>query len=95
MTLPKEACGMALPDLTRKLTYEDYLLFPDDDLRHEVLDGEHYVTVSPFIRHQDVSGNLYSLLRPFVRAHGLVLLCQTVPQTPPLALTLPSPRGRG
>jgi len=62
---------MALPDLTRKLTYEDYLLFPDDDLRHEILDGEHYVTASPFIRHQDVSGNLYSLLRPFVRAHGL------------------------
>jgi len=62
---------MALPDLTRKLTYEDYLLFPDDDLRHEILDGEHYVTASPFIRHQDVSGNLYSLLRPFVRAHRL------------------------
>lgn len=62
---------MALPDLTPKLTYEDYLLFPDDDLRHEILDGEHYVSASPFIRHQDVSGNLYSLLRPFVRARRL------------------------
>ncbi len=27
-----------------KLTYEDYLLFPDDGLRHEILDGEHYVS---------------------------------------------------
>jgi Uma2 family endonuclease len=62
---------MALPDLTCKLTYEDYLLFPDDGLRHELLDGEHYVTASPFVRHQDVLGNLYAVLRSFVRTHRL------------------------
>ena len=27
-----------------KLTYADYELFPDDDLRHEIIDGEHYVS---------------------------------------------------
>ena len=27
---------------SRKLTYEDFLLFPDDGQRHELIDGEHY-----------------------------------------------------
>ena len=30
-----------------KLTYDDFLLFPDDGKRHELIDGEHYVTPSP------------------------------------------------
>ena len=37
-----------------RLTYEDFLLFPDDGLRHEIIDGEHYVTPSPNLRHQDL-----------------------------------------
>jgi hypothetical protein len=32
---------------TTKLTDEDFLLFPDDGQRHELIDGEHYVTPSP------------------------------------------------
>jgi hypothetical protein len=39
-----------------KLTYDDFLLFPDDGLRHELIDGEHYVTASPNMKHQRVSG---------------------------------------
>jgi hypothetical protein len=35
-----------------RLTYDDFLLFPDDGLRHEIIDGEHYVTPSPNPRHQ-------------------------------------------
>ena len=35
-----------------KLTYDDFLLFPDDGKRHELIDGEHYVTPSPNIKHQ-------------------------------------------
>jgi hypothetical protein len=35
-----------------KLTYDDFLLFPDDGQRHELIDGEHYVTPSPNTRHQ-------------------------------------------
>ena len=46
-----------------KLTYEDFLLFPDDGLRHELIDGEHYVTPAPNTKHQRVSGNLFFLLR--------------------------------
>ena len=42
-----------------KLTYDDFVLFPDDGQRHELIDGEHYVTPSPNLRHQKVLGNLY------------------------------------
>jgi len=35
-----------------KLTYEDFVLFPDDGKRHELIDGEHYVTPSPGTSHQ-------------------------------------------
>ena len=27
-----------------KLTYDDFVQFPDDGKRHELIDGEHYVT---------------------------------------------------
>ena len=35
--------GEPLPDHL-KLTVEDFELFPDDGQRHELIDGEHYVT---------------------------------------------------
>src|SRR5688500_3399122 len=54
-----------------KLTYDDFLLFPDDGRRHELIDGEHCVTPSPNTRHQVVCGNLFSLLRGHVKAHRL------------------------
>jgi Uma2 family endonuclease len=38
-----------------KLTYDDFVQFPDDGLRHELVDGEHYVTPSPNTKHQTVS----------------------------------------
>jgi Uma2 family endonuclease len=37
-----------------RLTYDDFLLFPDDGLRHEIIDGAHYVTPSPNQRHQEL-----------------------------------------
>src|SRR4029453_8617864 len=52
-----------------KLTYDDFLLFPDDGQRHELIDGEHYVTPSPIPRHQRISGNLYWLLGLFLEEH--------------------------
>ena len=62
---------MALPDLPPKLTYDDYLLFPEDGLRHEILDGEHYVTASPFVRHQRISGRIYRPLSSWVEERDL------------------------
>jgi Uma2 family endonuclease len=63
---------MAIRDTARrKLTYDDYVLFPDDGLRHEILDGEHYVTPAPTPRHQGAAGALYRALGPFVYEHRL------------------------
>jgi Uma2 family endonuclease len=67
-----EGATMAIQDIApRKLTYEDYLRFPDDGMRHEILDGEHYVTGAPSTRHQIASSNLHSLLGPWIRDHRL------------------------
>ena len=49
-----------------RLTYDDLLLLPDDGLRHELIDGEHYVTAAPNVRHQVVSGNLYVQIRAWL-----------------------------
>ena len=51
---------------TRRLTYDDFLLFPDDGLRHEIIDGEHYVTAAPNLRHQDLVGRLFLSIGAFV-----------------------------
>jgi len=45
-----------------KLTYDDFVQFPDDGQRHELIDGEHYVTPSPNTKHQTVSLNLTVLI---------------------------------
>ena len=50
-----------------KLTYDDFVLFPDDGLRHELIDGEHYVTPSPNTRHQQVLLNLTMLIEQRLR----------------------------
>jgi hypothetical protein len=44
-----------------KLTWDDYVLFPDDGKRHELIDGEHFVTPTPNRKHQTVSMNLSGL----------------------------------
>lgn len=49
----------------RKLTYEDFLLFPDDGKRHELIDGVHYVTPSPNLGHQELVGRLYLAIGNF------------------------------
>ena len=45
-----------------KLTYDDFVQFPDDGQRHELIDGEHYVTPSPNTKHQTISLNLTVLI---------------------------------
>src|SRR4029434_4264035 len=45
-----------------RLTYDDFVHFPDDGLRHELIDGEHYVTPSPDTKHQRISVNLTVLI---------------------------------
>jgi Uma2 family endonuclease len=52
-----------------KLTYADYLQFPDDGLRHEIIEGEHYVTPAPNTRHQRIVRNLSYLLQSYLETH--------------------------
>lgn len=61
--------AMAPATSSRKLTYADFEKIPDDGLRHEIIDGEHYVSPSPPTRHQRAVGNLYFLLTQYVRDH--------------------------
>jgi Uma2 family endonuclease len=65
---------------TGKLTYADYAHIPDDGLRHEIIDGEHYVSPSPSERHQRASGALFSLLWQHVRRQRLASLCSNPPR---------------
>jgi len=56
---------------SNKLTYADYLQFPDDGLRHELINGEHYVTPPPNTRHQQIAGNLHYLIRHYLEEHPI------------------------
>ncbi|MEO8680658.1 MAG: Uma2 family endonuclease [Vicinamibacterales bacterium] len=55
---------------TRKLSYQDFLLFPDDGQRHELINGEHYVTPSPNLWHQELSQRLNLELALHLRQYG-------------------------
>ncbi len=50
-----------------QLTYEDYLRFPDDGRRHELIDGEHLVTPAPTSRHQEICVELIARIRTHLR----------------------------
>ena len=48
-----------MPGRQNKLTAAEFLLWPDDGRRHELIDGVHYVTPSPNPRHQELVGRLH------------------------------------
>ena len=52
-----------------RFTYDDFVLFPDDGKRHEIIDGEHYVTPSPNVRHQVLVGRLWFEIELYLRAN--------------------------
>ena len=54
-----------------KFTYEDFLNFPDDGKRHEIIDGEHHVTPSPNTKHQTIVLNLAVAITAYLRAHPI------------------------
>ena len=66
---------MAKQDVrSSQLTYEDYLLFPDDGKRHEIIEGDHYVTPALRTKHQTISANLTVALASFVKRRGMGLV---------------------
>lgn len=62
-----------------KLTYDDYVLFPEDGRRHELIDGDHFMTPAPSTRHQEVLQNiLYFFQQQLRRTHaGRVFVAPT------------------
>ena len=67
-----------------KLTYDDFVLFPDDGKRHELIDGEHYVTPSPNIRHQQISADLLALIFDIGgrHVHEFIVCASVAPHVP-------------
>jgi hypothetical protein len=55
--------------------------FPDDGMRHELIDGEHYESPAPSLKHQFVVGVLFNALWNFVRANGSGMVF-VAPETP-------------
>jgi Uma2 family endonuclease len=55
----------------RVWTYRELVALPEDQLRHELIDGEHLVTPSPAIPHQVILWNLTQLLGPYLRANPI------------------------
>ncbi|HLX09209.1 MAG TPA: Uma2 family endonuclease [Thermoanaerobaculia bacterium] len=62
---------MAIASKSARLTYSDLCRLPDDGMRHELIDGEHYVSPSPRPKHQRAAGNLHGHLFMFLRQHPL------------------------
>ena len=69
MAWNNEMPATARPDA--RFTYDDFVSLPDDGRRHEIVDGEHYVTPSPNTRHQQISINLVLLVGGWLEAHPL------------------------
>lgn len=55
----------------KKLRYEDYVDFPDDGNRHEVIDGEHFMSPAPSLYHQRISGRIQFQLYQAIELQGL------------------------
>jgi len=54
-----------------KLGYAEYVCYPDDGNRHEIIGGDHYMNPAPTTYHQAVSMRLSFLLFGLVEAPGL------------------------
>ena len=55
----------------RRWTYSDLVALPDDQLRHELIDGEHVVSPSPSLSHQQVLLRLSTTLDTDVQRQRL------------------------
>jgi Uma2 family endonuclease len=65
------ATPMRIPTGKIVLTYEDYVLLPNDGKRYEILEGELTVTPAPSTKHQTASGNLFVLLAHYIKERDL------------------------
>lgn len=52
-------------------TYQDLQNWEPDNYRHEIIEGEHFMTPSPSTYHQRIVGKLYNILYDHVEQHDL------------------------
>jgi Uma2 family endonuclease len=62
---------MEIASKSVKLTVDDLRRLPDDGLRHELIDGEHYVSPALRTKHQRVSGQIFGRMFMYLREHPL------------------------
>ena len=62
---------MAISDSKTHYTVDDYWLFPEDNVRREIIDGELHVTPNPIRKHEMAVGSVVKHLRAFLEAHPL------------------------
>ena len=55
----------------RAWTHRDLVALPEDQLRHELIDGDHFVSPPPTAVHQSILLNLVRLLLPYLDRSGL------------------------
>ena len=63
-----------VPRQPEPFTYREYALLPEDGRRHELIEGEFYVTPAPGTQHQTVSRRLQQLLMQQLEDTGLALV---------------------
>ncbi|MGH7232819.1 MAG: Uma2 family endonuclease [Nitrospiraceae bacterium] len=56
---------------TTKLTYQDYLLLPEDGKRYEIIEGDLYMTPAPTTRHQIIVARLSHVLMTYLESHQI------------------------
>lgn len=61
----------ATPPARFPLTYDEYVLFPEDGRRHEIIGGDHYVSPAPSPLHQTVSRRLQFVLMQTLEEPGI------------------------
>lgn len=57
--------------ISSKFTHADLLAAPEDNKRREIIDGELFVTPSPYFDHQRILRNLYDALRRYLEKHPI------------------------
>ena len=62
---------MAMTDSRTHYTVDDYWLFPEDNVRREIIDGELHVTPNPIRKHEMAVGSIFKHLRKFLETHPL------------------------
>lgn len=55
---------------SRRYTYPDLAIFPDDNQRREIIDGDLFVSPAPSMRHQRAQGEVFGSLYNYSQVHG-------------------------